>query len=195
MNVENLRKCIEQSPVLQFTYQTKTDCCKNGVAQSMTVEGSCRVNYEEKTAVSTIKTSVAEGIAIIEKAVYRDCKVVKTAIQTGVLNEDAPHVQENLLSEKEYNSLFEEKGDLRPVNFDRLVLKSNDEQCPNTLSFIVESPEISGMEEAGMTDVQSAAVISLCSEDVMKLTQLSVFLSSKNPQDMTLVSHNLTVYL
>lgn len=195
MNLENLRTCIEQSPVLRYTYRTKTDCCRNGAVQSVVTEGSCLVNYEERTAVSTTKTSMEEGPAIIEKAVYRDCKVIKSVIQEGVLMEDILTPQENLLSEEEYNALFHAKGTLRPVNFDRLTLKSSPRQLPNTLSFVVELEEIPELDEAETADVRSSATISLCSEDTMKLTQLSAFLSSENPQDMTLVTYNMTVYL
>lgn len=195
MNLENLRTCIEQSPVLRYTYRTKTDCCRSGAVQSVVTEGSCLVNYEEKTAVSTTKTSMEEGPAIIEKAVYRDGKVIKSVIQEGVLMEDILTPEENLLSEEEYNALFHAKGTLRPVNFDRLTLKSSPRQLPNTLSFVVEPEKIPELDEAETADVRSSATISLCSEDTMKLTQLSAFLSSENPQDMTLVTYNMTVYL
>lgn len=195
MNLENLRTCIEQSPVLRYTYRTKTDCCRNGAVQSVVTEGSCLVNYEERTAVSTTKTSMEEGPAIIEKAVYRDGKVIKSVIQEGVLMEDILTPEENLLSEEEYNALFHAKGTLRPVNFDRLTLKSSLRQLPNTLSFVVEPEKIPELDEAETADIRSSATISLCSEDTMKLTQLSAFLSSENPQDMTLVTYNMTVYL
>lgn len=196
MNLENLRTCIEQSPVLRYTYRTKTDCCRSGAVQSVVTEGSWLVNYEEKTAVSTTKTFTEEGPAVIEKAVYRDCKVIKSVIQEGVLTEDILTPEENLLSEGEYNALFHAKGALRPVNFDRLTLQSSPKQLPNTLSFIVEPQEMPELNEVkDAADVRSSATISLCSEDTMKLTQLSAFLPSENPQDMTLMTHNMTVYL
>lgn len=196
MNLDNLRKCIEQSTVLRYTYRTKTDCCRNGAVQLVVTEGSCLVNYEEKTAVSTMKTYMEKGPAIIEKAIYRDCKVIKSVIQEGVLTENILTPQESLLSEEEYNAFFHAQGALRPVNFDRLTLKSSPKQLPNTLSFIVEPeaiPDLDELEEAA--DVRSSATISLCSEDTMKLTQLSTFFFSENPQDMMLVTHNMTVYL
>ncbi len=195
MNVENLRKCIEQSPVLRYTYQTRTDCCKCGAVQTVTAEGSYLVNYEDKTAVSNMKTVLAEGITVIEKTVYRDCKIIKITMHEDALTEDLPQIQEKQLSEEEYAALFQEKGDLRPLNFDKLNLKCGKEQFPNTLSFLVEPAELSEMDKVGITDVRSSAVISLCSQDTMKLTQLSALMSSDNPQDMTLVTHNMTVHL
>lgn len=188
MNIENIRDTLERSPRVWFTSKTNVIQQIGGVRHPMLIEKEAVVDYQNRLAKITTKTTEA-GYSQVMKEYYKDCQKRTVLLSTvEELNQDIS----TEIPENEFERLFEKDGALRPISCDALVEIERIPENQNVLAFktVPEKPE-NNVD----TEMCSNVIFSLCSEDTLKINSLSSQALSPDKDALVVTDMEMIIHL